>query len=106
MRISLSHLVGLTVVAATALSAGVGLSQSQYPANLLNQKGNFSRGAAAAMGEPFVGVTTSAGKIGGLFPVHSTGVSTEAIRSAAEAFLATLNTIDLSRTHFAIDDPE
>ena len=106
MRISLSHLVGLTLVAATALSAGVGLSQSQYPANLLNQKGNFSRGAAAAMGEPFVGVRTSAGKIGGLFPVRSTGVSTEAIRSAAEGFLATLNTIELSRTHFAIDDPE
>ena len=85
MRISLSHLVGLTVIAATALSAGVGLSQSQYPANLLNQKGNFPA-CGCAMGEPFVGVTTSAGKIGGLFPVRSTGVSTEAICSAAEAF--------------------
>ena len=86
MRISLSHLVGLTVIAATALSAGVGLSQSQYPANLLNQKGNFSRGAAAAMGEPFVGVTTPQARLAGLFPVRSTGVSTEAILSAAKLF--------------------
>ena len=105
MRISLSHLVGLTVVAATALSAGVGLSQSQYPANLLNQKGNFSAVRLRPWASP-CRCHDFRRQDCGLFPVRSTGVSTEAIRSAAEAFLATLNTIDLSRTHFAIDDPE
>ncbi len=106
MRMSPPTFLRPAVIVAATLSAAVGLSQSQYPSNLLSQKGNFSRGASAAMGEPFVGVTTSAGKIGGLYSVRSTGVSTEAIRAAADIFLSTLNTIDLSRTHFAIDDPE
>ena len=48
---------------AVAFLTGSVLSQSQYPANLLNQKGNFSRGAATATGEPFTGLVTSAGKI-------------------------------------------
>lgn len=82
------------------------LSQSQYPLNLLNQKGNFSRGAAAAMAQPFRGVATSSGIVEGLFPIHATGVSTQSVRAAADKFLATLNTAELSRTHFAIDDPE
>lgn len=93
------------LLAALTVTGSV-LSQSQYPANLLNQKGNFSRGAATAMGEPFSGVVTSDGKIDGLFPIQATGVSTDSIRQAAETFLGTLSTIDLSRTHFAIDDPE
>ena len=89
-----------------SLLAGSILSQSQYPENLLNQKGNFSRGAATAIGEPFSGLVTSSGRMEGLFPIRSTGVSTAGIQAAAEGFLSTLSTIDLSRTHFAIDDPE
>lgn len=91
------------------LSLGVGavaLAQTQYPDNLLRMKGQFSRSAAAALGEPYRGVVTSVGRIEGLYPVRSTGVSTDNIRAAADAFLATLNTIELSRTHFAVDDPE
>lgn len=95
--------IGLITV---ALIGGSVISQSQYPQNLLNQKGNFSRGAATAMGEPFSGVVTSAGRIEGLYPLRSTGVSTTPIKEAAATFLSTLSTIDLSRTHFAIDDPE
>ena len=82
------------------------LSQSLYPPGLLNQKGNFSRGATNAMGQPFRGMATSAGIIEGLYPIRATGVSTDSIRAAADAFLATLNTAELSRTHFAINDPE
>jgi hypothetical protein len=82
------------------------LSQSLYPSNLLEQKGSFSAGAARALGQPFRGVASSDGIIEGLFPIKSTGVSTAAIRSAADEFLATLSTADLSRTHFAINDPE
>lgn len=81
-------------------------AQSQYPENLLRQKGTFSGGAATAIGLPFEGVQTSSGIRSGLFELRSTGVATTAIRQVAEEFLATLNTIDLSRTHFSIDDPE
>ena len=82
------------------------LSQSQYPANLLEQKGNFSLGAARALGQPFRGVATTDGIIEGLYPIKSTGVSTLPIRQAAETFLESLSTADLSRTHYAIGDPE
>ncbi|MEX2470400.1 MAG: DUF3500 domain-containing protein [Pseudohongiellaceae bacterium] len=91
------------------LSLGVGavtLAQSQYPDDLLRMKGQFSRGAAAALGEPYRGVVTSAGLIEGLYPLRSTGVATDSIRVAADGFLATLSAIELSRTHFAVDDPE
>ena len=91
---------------AAGLAMGTVWSQSQYPSNLLNQKGNFSRGAAEAIGEPFSGLVTSEGKIEGLYPIRSTGVSTAAVQNAAAEFLDTLSTIDLSRTHFAINDPE
>ncbi len=42
------------------------LSQSLYPPGLLNQKGNFSRGATNAMGQPFRGMATAAGSVEGL----------------------------------------
>jgi len=42
----------------------------------------------------------------GLFPIKATGASTASILSAAAAFLGTLNNAELSRTHYAVDDPE
>ncbi|MEC8951128.1 MAG: hypothetical protein VYC30_09120, partial [Pseudomonadota bacterium] len=37
------------------------LSQARYPSGLLNQKGNFTSGAANAIGQPFRGLATSDG---------------------------------------------
>ena len=100
VKLAVLSIVGSMLFATTILS------QSQYPINLLEQKGNFSAGAARALGQPFRGVATSDGIDLGLFPIKSTGVSTAPIREAADNFLATLSTADLSRTHFAINDPE
>ena len=100
VKLAVLSIVGSMLFATTILS------QSQYPINLLEQKGNFSAGAARALGQPFRGVATSDGIDSGLFPIKSTGVSTAPIREAADNFLATLSTADLSRTHFAINDPE
>ena len=94
------------LILAISFAVSVAYSQSQYPSNLLEQKGNFSAGAARAIAQPFRGVTTSDGIIQGLFPIKSTGVQTTQIRVAADSFLATLSTADLSRAHFAISDPE
>lgn len=91
-------LLGLTVTAA--------YSQSQYPEGLLNQKSSFMRGAARAMGEPFHGLTTSDGMMEDLFPVRQTGISTATVVAAADALLATMDTAELSRAHYAIEDPE
>ena len=96
----------VAAIIAISSAANIAYSQSQYPSNLLEQKGNFSAGAARALGQPFQGVTTSDGIIQGLFPVKSTGQQTTLIREAAERFLATISTADLSRVHFAISDPE
>ena len=99
----LSFLVSLVL---TTTVAGVAKAQSSYPQALLNHKGTFSLGAAAAMGEPFRGVATSGGIVPDLFPVTDTGLSTADIADAAGAFLATLNTAQLSRVQFPVDDPE
>lgn len=95
----------LTLFFTTLVIPALSLAQ-QYPDPLLRQKSNFMRGAAQAMGEPFRGVSTPDGIIKGLFPIKTTGVSTTPIREAAETYLATLNTVELSRSHFAIHDPE
>lgn len=61
---------------------------------------------AQALAIPFEGVTSN-GKIReGLFPVKVTGVSTEPVRLAAEAFLAALNQEELAKCTFPIDDHE
>jgi len=104
---SMKSTVIASIVASAVIFTGVtALSQSLYPTNLLNQKGNFSRGATNALAQPFRGVATSAGIIEGLFSVRLTGQSTDSVRRAADNMLATLSAIDLSRSHFAIDDPE
>ena len=105
-RLRFSAVSAVVSIGALLFTGTVVLSQSQYPSNLLEQKGSFSAGAARALGQPFRGVATSAGIVEGLFPIKSTGVSTMPIRVAAESFLATLSTADLSRSHFAINDPE
>ena len=60
----------------------------------------------ASLVEPFVGVRTSAGITEGLFPIRATGVSTEPIRKAAAAFIASLTPDQARRTVFDIEDPE
>ena len=105
-RLRFSAVSAAVTMGALLFTGTAVLSQSQYPSNLLEQKGSFSAGAARALGHPFRGVATSAGIVEGLFPIKSTGVSTMPIRVAAESFLATLSTADLSRSHFAINDPE
>ena len=67
----------------------------------------MSRDAEAkGLAEPFKGVTTDGTVRPGLFPVRSTGVSTEPVRKAAEAFLAALTADQRARATFPADDPE
>ena len=47
--------------------------------------------AKRALAEPFKGITTDGKVVSGLYSVGKTGVSTEPIRRAAEAFIAALN---------------
>jgi len=58
------------------------------------------------LAEPFKGITADGNVVPGLFPIESTGVSTAAVRAAAEKFLSSLTTEQRKRTMFAVDDPE
>jgi len=55
---------------------------------------------------PFVGITTDGEVIPDLFPLRATGVSTEPVRAAAEAFLQGLAPEQLEETTFPVDDLE
>ena len=56
--------------------------------------------------EPFKGVTSSGSVTPGLFPIRSTGVSTEPVRKGAIAFLASLTPEQRAKTTFPVDDLE
>ena len=58
------------------------------------------------LAEPFKGITTHGEVVKGLFPLRSTGVSTEPVRVAAEKFLAALTEDQRRKTVFAVDDVE
>jgi len=58
------------------------------------------------LAESFKGVTSSGSVVSGLFPIRSTGVSTEPVRKAANAFLASLSANFRAKTVFPVDDSE
>lgn len=61
---------------------------------------------AEAMAVPFRGITANGTLQTGLFPVRSTGVSTEPVRAAAAKFLGALTPEQRAKTTFPVDDPE
>jgi hypothetical protein len=65
-----------------------------------------ARMEAAGLADPFKGVTTDSEIVPGLYSISSTGVSTEPVRVAAQAFLDALNAEQRARTQYAVDDPE
>lgn len=56
--------------------------------------------------DPFVGIMTSKGKQDGLFPIKSTGVSTEPIVKSANAFLNGLTAEQKEKITFTIDSDQ
>ncbi len=103
MRIGLVTAVGLFV----GVSVGSVLSQQRLPDDLLERFRSLStRAETEGLADSFVGVTTSDGPVSGLFPIRSTGVSTEPVRAAAEGFLASLSQAQRDKTVFPVDDPE
>jgi hypothetical protein len=85
-----------------------GLSETcaeRGPSRPLHTKGgspNYMEKSLAAAAEPFKG-TNDGIVIPGLYSVHKTGVSTQSIREAAEAFLGSLNSQQRAKTLFPVD---
>ena len=85
------------------------------PASRVARFPEMSRAAEKqGLAEDFKGITTNGEPVRGLFPVRSTGVSTEPVRVAAEKFLAALTDEQRRKTTFAarrrrmaqVDEPE
>jgi Protein of unknown function (DUF3500) len=56
------------------------------------------------LAEPFRGITTNGDVMPGLFQISPSGVSTEPVRNAAQRFIASLNSVQLAKTMFPVDD--
>ena len=103
-----SEVASLAVLLALCAFAGA-RALSQQPsaadreARFLQMSKDFE---ARGLAEPFRGVTTDGKLVPGLFPIRSTGVSTEPVRKAALTFLAALLPDQRKRTTFPVDDPE
>jgi hypothetical protein len=68
--------------------------------------GGFGQMEARALAEPFKGVTTNGTVIPGLYSIRSTGVSTEPVMRAANAFITGLTPEQRAKTQYPVDDDE
>jgi hypothetical protein len=85
----------------------VAVAQNPDPQAYLEQSRAFSaRMEGAGLAAPFKGITTNGTVVPGLFQIRSTGVSTEPVRAAAGAFLASLEAAQRARTVFPADHVE
>ena len=95
-----------SLIAAGMLSpSAFAMSLSDSPADMAATFRKMSEEyEAKGLAEPFQGITTNGQIVPDLFQISPTGVSTEAVRNAAEKFIATLSNVQLARTLFTVDD--
>src|SRR5215472_10587943 len=86
------------------------LAPRAFPQNTSDMAARFRRmseeAERAGLAEPYKGITAGGNIVPGLFNIHSTGVSTEPVRTAAERFLASLPSTLRAKVIFPVDDPE
>ncbi|MGH2586943.1 MAG: DUF3500 domain-containing protein [Dehalococcoidia bacterium] len=88
------------------LRPGPAISGRRFP-EAGNERMRGLRDRAEAVGtEPFTGITTDGAVVPDLFPLRRTGVSTQPIKEAAEAFLVSLPDAQQGTARFPIDSPE
>lgn len=81
--------------------------QKATPEQRLERFKNMSRQAEEkGLAEPFRGITTNGQVQPGLFSIRSTGVSTDPVRKAADAFLTSLSQEQRVKTRFPVNDDE
>src|SRR6266704_611323 len=80
-------------------------SQSSAPSQAERFRQMSIDAETRGLAEPFKGITTNGTAQPGLFPIRSTGVSTEPVRKAAEAYLASLTPDQRATTIYKIADP-
>ena len=99
----LSFLASAAVFSPWAL----GQQQKQSPSEMAELYHRMSADyEKEGLAEPFKGITTDGHIIPDLFDINPTGISTAAVRSAAEKFIAALNPVQLARSLYPVDDVE
>jgi len=96
-RISVTSLLAFLLVASTVPTV-----QSQPGPT----RARFDVQREMALGQPFTGIYYLDIPPANLFPIKKIGVSTEPVRQAAKAFLASLGAADRKKTIFPVDDIE
>ncbi|MCB1022126.1 MAG: DUF3500 domain-containing protein [Acidobacteria bacterium] len=103
----------LFLAACFALLIGAALQHTAFSQRPAGKKGGppdfkamSARAESEGLAKPYSGIFTSAGPEKDLFPVRSTGVSTEPVREAALAFLDVLSPEQLAKTTYPVDDDE
>ncbi|MFD5280606.1 hypothetical protein [Streptomyces rubrogriseus] len=100
-----------TMTGCSAGSAGTngsasGGAESETPSGGPGGGGGMGPGATAVKYADFKGVTTGGTVVDDLFSIHSTGVSTDAVVKAAQAFLDGLGAKVRRASVFDVDDDE
>ena len=94
----------------STLIPGAILAPHAFPQNTSGMAARFKQMSEDAvrkgLAEPFKGITADGTVESGLFGIHSTGVSTAPVRTAAERFLGALTGEQRDRALFPVDDPE
>ncbi len=63
----------------------------------------YRQAAEASLSEPFTGITTDGNVVPDLFPIQKTGIATQPIKDAADAFLALLGSTQRAEALFPVD---
>jgi hypothetical protein len=87
-----------------ALAALVLTTTAAWAQDAMRQRSQAAEKQGLA--EPFKGVTADGKIVADLFAIKSTGVSTEPVKKAADAFLAALTAEQRVKTAFPLDDDE
>jgi hypothetical protein len=107
MRFILAACCTILLLASLTYQPTASGQQTETHEQRLERFRQMSKAAEAkGLAEPFKGITTNGRVEPGLFAIRSTGVSTEPVRKAADAFLAALTKPQRDKTMFAVDDPE
>lgn len=105
MKIPLSLLLAACTLA-SCFSDNLYAQQRSQEEQLRRAADRSRQMEASLAGDPFVGITGNGTVQTGLFKVEATGVSTESIQRAAEAFIDTLSARQKKETLYPIDSPE
>ena len=112
-RRQLIQLFGLTTGAVLLPTACRAVSNTGLPGNAQRAVppaedpfAAYMRQAEAALAEPFKGITTDGNLVPNLYSIKSKKISTEPVRRAADALIATLSNQQRAKALFAIESDE